>query len=202
MDINLIVAIGAGLLTVLGVFLGPISGYLEHREVARMQAEQLQTMMEEQPGALTASITRFNIQTPPPKPKGLLVLTIFGVVVAIFGLGTAIYFLPYIRDHFEKLIFAVWLFLTMIFGMFVQVLNEFRRSKRPLSEIEAAQLLFPLLFSIVVFYAIWATVGSASLSFFSFYAAFLNGFFWETAVSQAKPPKLAVSPAKPPKPVP
>jgi hypothetical protein len=192
MDINLIIAVGGGLLTVLGLLLGPISRYLERREADRLQAEQFQKMMEQHPaGSESMTFTLFRTQMPPPepKPKGLLVLIIFAVVVAIFGLGTAIYFWPYLRGHLEKLIFAVWLFLTMVFGMFVQVANEFRRSKRQLSEIEATDLLFPLLFSIVVFYTIWATVGSASHSFFSFYAAFLNGFFWETAVAQAKPPK-------------
>jgi hypothetical protein len=189
MDVKVLVAVIASALTVIGLFLGRFSRYLESREVRRLQAEQFQKMMERQPGG-GMTFTMFINQMPPPKPKpkGLTVLIVFAVVVVIFGLGTAAYFLPYLRNHLDKLIVAVWLFLTMVFGMFVQVLNEFYRAKRPLSEIEATHLLFPLLFSIVVFYAIWATVGSASHSFFSFYAAFLNGFFWETTVSQAKPP--------------
>lgn len=190
MDAKLFVPLVASILTLLGLFLGRISRYLERRESERLQAERFHEMVGRQSGS-EMTFTLFRAQTPPPepKPKGLTVLIAFAVVVVIFGLGTAVHFWPYLREHLDKLIFAAWLFLTMVFGMFVQVLNEFYRAKRPLSEIEASQLLFPLLFSIVVFYAIWATVGSASHSFFSFYAAFLNGFFWETTVAQVKLPK-------------
>jgi hypothetical protein len=184
------IAVAGGLLTIIGLFLGPISRYLEKREANRLLAEQFQKMMEQHPeGAITFSMYRMTEPTPEPKPKGFLVLIIFAIIVGIFGLCTVAYFWSYLYNHLDKLIFAIWLFLTMVFGMFVQVLNEFYRAKQPLSQIEASHLLFPLLFSIVVFYAIWATVGSASHNFFSFYAAFLNGFFWETTVSQAKPPK-------------
>jgi len=53
--------------------------------------------------------------------------------------------------------------------------------------VTATDLLLPLLFSIVVFYPIWAIATTAARSFFVIHAAFLNGYFWESFVAAAKP---------------
>jgi len=92
-----------------------------------------------------------------------------------------------IDDHEHDLFSWAWLFLTMAFGMSVQVLATNFREGQPLMSVESSQLLYPLLFSIVVFYPIWGIGASAPRNFFSFYAAFLNGFFWQTVVAAAKP---------------
>src|SRR5690348_15501161 len=97
MDINLMIAVAGGLLTVIGLFLGPISRYLEKREANRLLEEQFQKMMEQHPeGAMTFSTYMTTVPTPEPKPKGFLVLIIFAIVVAIFGLCTAAYFWSYL----------------------------------------------------------------------------------------------------------
>ncbi len=85
----------------------------------------------------------------------------------------------------------------MIAGMFVQGLAANYRAGRKLWDVTASQLVFPLLFALIVFYPIWALTASSSRSLFSFYAAFLNGYFWESVVTATKNPNLtnpAVSP--------
>ncbi len=187
MDINAVVGIIAGLLSVGALFLGSIARRLEKNEADRLQAERLQELMQRQSKGGIYSIIQSGKPPPPPKPKGFVVLAVFAVIVVLFGVCTAVYFWDYIRNNVDKAFFVAWLFLAMVFGMFVQVLNELRRAKQPLSAVKASDLLFPLLFSIVIFYAVWGTVGSASHNFFAFYAAFLNGFFWQTTVAQTKP---------------
>src|SRR6266478_3472876 len=108
MDINLIIAIVGSLLTVVGLFLGPISRFLERIEAKRLQAERFREMMERHPGAAHMSLQMFESQSPapPPKPKGFTVLVIFAVIVAIFGVFTAVHFWGYLRDHVDKIFFA------------------------------------------------------------------------------------------------
>ena len=124
---------------------------------------------------------------PQPNPKGDRVLIGFAVFVGVFAVITLVRIWPSVRISEQALYFWGWLFLTMVFGMFVQVLTTNYRSGQRLFAVEASQLLFPLLFSIVVFYPIWGIGASGPKDFFSFYAAFLNGFYWETIVSAAKP---------------
>jgi hypothetical protein len=49
-------------------------------------------------------------------------------------------------------------------------------------------LIFPILFSVIVFYPIWSIATTNPRGFFVFYAAFLNGYFWENVVSSIKAP--------------
>jgi len=74
--------------------------------------------------------------------------------------------------------------------------SEARNSAKPSptttscsSELEIYPLTWEkTLFSLVVFYPIWALVADAPRNLFAFYAAFLNGFFWETVVANARLP--------------
>ena len=119
--------------------------------------------------------------------RGRLVLLAFVAIVAVFGLSSAVYYWPVIRANRADLYYGVWLFFTMVAGMFVQVVAANYRSQKPLFHVDASQLIFPLLFSLVVFYPIWSLAADAPRNLFAFHAAFLNGYFWESIVSSAKP---------------
>jgi hypothetical protein len=82
----------------------------------------------------------------------------------------------------------------MIAGMFVQVLASNYREGNPLFAIEFGRLMFPLLFSLVVFYPIWSLAAGAPQNLFVFHAAFLNGYFWESVVSAARAPTSTPEP--------
>lgn len=127
---------------------------------------------------------------PGESPEGAkTILWLFAALVALFGIISLIRYWDALRRNQDSLYFAAWLFVFMVAGMFVQVLATNYRAGRPLFAVTRAQLLFPLLFSIVVFYPVWAIGASAAYSFFSVHAAFLNGYFWESVVSTASPPK-------------
>ena len=184
MDVALAVAV-----ILLGLALGPIAQFLERREAQRLEEEWRREWAQSRKG-MGAVVTGRGVPglPPQPEPKGPKLLFWFAMIVVIFGLITLVRFWPSVRINEKDLFFWTWLFLTMVFGMFVQVLATNYRSGQRLFAVEASQLLFPLLFSIVVFYPIWGIGASAPKEFFSFYAAFLNGYFWETVVSAARPP--------------
>lgn len=125
-----------------------------------------------------------------PQPAARI-LQSFATIVGILGLVTLIRNWDLLVKNQDSLVFLVWLFLFMVAGMFVQVIASNYRMGQGLLSVSASQLLFPLLFSIVVFYPIWAIATSASHSFFSIHAAFLNGYFWESVVSAAKSPQVS-----------
>jgi hypothetical protein len=179
-------------LILIGLTLGPIARLLERREAQRLEEEWRRQWAESRKG-MGATFTGGGVPglPPQPEPKGSRVLICFAAIVIVFGLITLVRFWPTIRVKESDLFFWVWLFLTMAFGMFVQVIATNYRSGQRLFLVESSRLLFPLLFSIVVFYPIWGIGASGQKNFFSFYAAFLNGFFWETAVSSAKPPSAS-----------
>ncbi len=121
-----------------------------------------------------------------PRPRSAL--DVFVLIVVTFGLVSIVYYWDSIKSQGEDLFFAVWLAITMIAGMFVAVLAKNYRSGRPLFDVPRDELLFPLLFSFVVFYPIWTLAASSPRNLFVFYAAFLNGYFWENVVTNLKPP--------------
>jgi hypothetical protein len=138
---------------------------------------------------------------PPPPPArrlspGVAVLFAFAVIIIVFGGFSLFYYWPLISSNGESLMFALWLFLAMIAGMFVQVLAANYRAGRALFDVSASQLIFPLLFALIVYYPIWALAASSPHNLFSFYAAFLNGYFWESVVSAAKAPTPNADPTK------
>ena len=120
----------------------------------------------------------------------IFILALFGIVVLIHGILTFIFNFNKIKVIIGEISFALWLFFTMIFGMFVQVLSRNYREKRKLFQIGWEQLVFPLLFSIIIFYPIWGIISSSNKSYFSFYCAFLNGYFWENIVAEADLKKI------------
>lgn len=125
------------------------------------------------------------------KHGSFLILFIFLGIVLLLGVITSIHYWNSLCDNQDSLLFNIWLFLIMVFGMFVQVLSSNYRSGKPLFEVDASQLIFPLLFSIIVFYPICTINASSTHSFFSIYTAFLNGYFWESVVSSTyKPSKI------------
>jgi hypothetical protein len=153
-------------------------------------------------GAITvfgAGFAAFKLE-PSPKPElgfspdsarrpAVGILLVFVALTTLFGLITVVRYRDTILKNTDQLIFVAWLALVMIAGMFVQVLASNYRSGNPLLSVSASQLLYPLLFAIVVFYPIWALAASAPKNFFVIHAAFLNGYFWESVVSSAKVPE-------------
>jgi len=113
-----------------------------------------------------------------------MVLGAFAVLVFVFACAALINY----RDRLSAdLIFlAVGLLFAMIFGMFVQVLVSNHNQSKPLLEVSSSQLVFPLLFSPMVYFPIWS-LASSHPSTFSVYAAFLNGYFWEHVVTSTRP---------------
>lgn len=121
--------------------------------------------------------------------SGAKFLIWFLLVVLAFGCYSAYRYWPQISRDTDLYMLALGLLLTMAAGMFVQVLGTNHRAGRPLFDVTASQLIFPLLFALIVFYPIWVlTSSSATGGLFPFYAAFLNGYFWESVVSTAKSP--------------
>ncbi len=122
----------------------------------------------------------------PRTPASILLLGFCGVLFAV-GVPTLIYYWKAIISNTDNLIFGIWLFLTMVFGMFVQVMVDNHESGRAILDIRLWDFLFPLFFSLVVYYSIWSVAATAPRGLFSFYAAFLNGYFWRHVVAQARP---------------
>lgn len=122
-----------------------------------------------------------------PSNSGRAYLFAFAAIVLAFGIFTLGYYRELLVVHVEDVLFCVWLVLAMVAGMFVQVLAANYRARRELFSVSRDRLIFPLLFSVVVFYPIWVLAASAPHSFFVVHAAFLNGYFWESIVSAAKP---------------
>lgn len=112
----------------------------------------------------------------------------FAVIAALFGAYAFYIYRDRIFRNQEDVLYFGGLILAMIAGMFVQVLYTAYREHRKFN-VTATQLILPLLFSIVVFYPTWAIASTAERSFFVIHAAFLNGFFWESLVTAAKPPQ-------------
>jgi hypothetical protein len=116
------------------------------------------------------------------------ILFAFVGVVIIFGGVTIFHYWGTIVTLVDDIFFGLWLAIAMIAGMFVHVLAKNYLSGKPLFEVDRDRLLFPLLFSFVVFYPIWGVAASAPRNVFVFYAAFLNGYFWENIVANVKQP--------------
>jgi hypothetical protein len=137
------------------------------------------------------SIQIVNVTPKPPRPPrfspGQRLLLCFAGLLIVALIPTLVHYWTAIIANSELLIFAVWLFFTMIAGMFVQVIVDNYQAGHPMFEINAPDLLVPIFFSLIVYYSIWSVAASAPRGLFSFYAAFLNGYFWRHVVSQAKP---------------
>jgi len=120
--------------------------------------------------------------------SGAKFLLWFLVVVVAFGAFSLYRYWPMVTENADTLMLAAGLLLTMAAGMVVQVLASNYRAGRELLDVQASQLIFPMLFALIVFYPIWTLAASSPRNLFAFYAAFLNGYFWESVVSTAKAP--------------
>jgi hypothetical protein len=119
--------------------------------------------------------------------SGKLLLCFAGVVLC-FGGSAGIHFWNQISVSGDKMYLALGLLLTMVAGMFVQVItSNYKAGASSLFAVTTAELIYPVLFSPIVYYAIWAVASaSSSAGVFSFYAAFLNGYFWQSVVTSAQ----------------
>lgn len=120
--------------------------------------------------------------------SGKKILYAFAAIVAIFGAFAIYTYRALLFKSIDDVFYLCGVVLTMIFGMFVQVLYSAYRENRNF-KVTATQLVLPLLFSIVVFYPTWTTAAGSVRGLYAFYVAFLNGFFWESLVTAAKPPQ-------------
>jgi|GEM_PF-3681248 len=121
---------------------------------------------------------------------GQKILIVFSIIVFLFALFTIIFYWNVIITDIDSMIYFGWLFLTMSAGMFIRVLSGNYKDGKDLFDVSPSRLIFPLLFSVIVFYPVWSLASSAPRNGFSIYAAFLNGFFWETVVSSVKSPTV------------
>ena len=121
----------------------------------------------------------------PPSPAGQVLRGICAAS-ALLTIVTILQYWPALIRNVDTIIFGAWLFLFMIAGMFVQVVILHYQKGKPLSEVSGSEFLIPMLFSVVVYYPIWTVAASAPHSLFSFYAAFLNGYFWRNVLGSVK----------------
>jgi hypothetical protein len=115
------------------------------------------------------------------------VFFLFGLIVVGFAGSASIHYRHQLGGNPDKIYLMGGLFLMMIAGMFVQVIAANYAKDQELFKVSAQQLIYPTLFSIIVYFGIWTVVSSNGVSLFSFYAAFLNGYFWESVVTSSKP---------------
>lgn len=117
--------------------------------------------------------------------KGVYVLA--GFTLGLLVILTIIVYWGSILTNIGDIFFGIWLFVTMLIGMLIQVIVTHLQSGKPLNSISSAELLRPMCFSVIVFYSIWCVAASAPRGAFSFYAAFLNGYCWRNFASSIKP---------------
>ena len=120
--------------------------------------------------------------------SAMRLLSGFLLIVFIFGVITLYLYRDQMIALKDDLLFGAWLFLAMVGGMFIQVISSNYQNGKDLFEVTLSQLIYPLLFSIIVYYPVWVIAASATSSFFAIYAAFLNGFFWRTVVDNTQIP--------------
>jgi hypothetical protein len=117
------------------------------------------------------------------KPR---VLKIFILIALLYLLITTIVYWDNIVITKQTLLTYIGLFLMMCGGMFVSVIRRNYKSGKELFDVRDSDLIYPLLFSVFVFYPILIMVDSEQNSKLLFYTAFLNGYFWKTIVTEAE----------------
>jgi hypothetical protein len=122
-----------------------------------------------------------------PEKSGITLISIIASLVFILAIATLFRYWDVVSTHTDDLLYSAWLAAFMVTGMIVQAIATNYRDSKKLLPISIDQLVYPLLFSVVVFYPIWAIAASAPRNLFVFHAAFLNGYFWESIVANAKP---------------
>lgn len=120
--------------------------------------------------------------------SGVIVLVVFLVIVLVLGVLVVASNWKQVVEQRDMLLGAAVLLVAMIGGMFARVIARNYELGNDPFDLTASQLLYPLVFSVIVFYPIWVQSGSTSPSFFAVHAAFLNGYFWESIVSAVQQP--------------
>jgi hypothetical protein len=118
-----------------------------------------------------------------PARSGPKVLSIFAALVAVYGVTATVWKWPWIAAHADEFLFVGGLCLLMVAGMFVQIVSRNFHQGRALFELNASELILPVLFAPIVFYPIWIVGKSHGHDAFSLYSAFMNGYFWESIVA-------------------
>ena len=118
--------------------------------------------------------------------RGASVLKWFALIVVIYATMLGILYWDIIKTIQDQLMLSFGLFISMVGGMFLQVISFNHKNKKDIFDVSAYQLLYPILFSVIVFYPIWIATKNSDSIYFSVYTAFLNGYFWESIVSSAK----------------
>lgn len=120
--------------------------------------------------------------------SGVAVLLVFLLVVFVLGAIVLVSNWKQLLEHRDMVLGAAVLLVAMIGGMFARVIaRNYELGHEPF-DLKASQLLYPLVFSVIVFYPIWTQSGATGPSFFAVHAAFLNGYFWESVMSAAQAP--------------
>jgi hypothetical protein len=120
--------------------------------------------------------------------SGGKVLLGLAIVVVGYGLFALWYYWNDIAVQADKAFGIAGLFIAMVVGMVVRVVSAAYDGKGSFKRITPAQLLYPMLFSPIVFFPAWGLMTGGDVDVFAFYTAFLNGYFWESVVSTVKAP--------------
>ena len=166
---------------------------MEFLESVRPSVPVLITVLIVLASLSTILIARFEGRIFSYAPPGLRVLVIFFALVGVYMILIIIRYWDSIRTNEDLIFYGGGLFLAMTFGMFVRVMARNHQEGRPFFDVEASDLIYPLLFSLIVYYPIWALAADAPKGLFPIHAAFLNGYFWESIVSSARAPSDAAS---------
>lgn len=124
-----------------------------------------------------------NAKNTTPKPK---ILTGFLIIIIIYLLITSLVYQDVIFISKDILLKYIGLFLMMVAGMFCSVIKENYESGRGLFDVDDNNLIYPLLFSVFVFYPILIISDSDINNKSLFYTSFLNGYFWKTVITKAE----------------
>ena len=117
------------------------------------------------------------------KPK---VLKAFVIIALVYLLLTVFLNWENIVITKNTILLYVGLFLMMCGGMFVSVIRKNYKDDKELFDVKDSDLIYPLLFSVFVFYPLLIMVDTDQNSKLLFYTAFLNGYFWKTIVTEAE----------------
>lgn len=120
--------------------------------------------------------------------SGTIVLGVFGVIVVIYAVFAAFAYGDKIREYVDDFWLAGGLLLTMIAGMIVRVVSANYQARRVLFKVNWQELVFPMVFSPIVFFPVWSITTEGQSGLFVFHAAFLNGYFWESIVASTRSP--------------